>query len=95
MLRIKKPLARKMYYSGIKIIAIPCKCKMEDINIPKIELNMMCGGDIDSLSMVNKFDRDVRDFEVGFNSKVVGYYSHFYVSEKDMECYEMCDMMCS
>ena len=93
MIRIKKPLARKMYYSGHTITVVPCKCGVDNI-VAKTDMNYLldskCGDD-----MTNHFDRVVREFEY-YNCNVeTGYYAHYYVTEDAMEQYEMCQTMCS
>lgn len=94
MIKVNKSLARRMYYSGIPITAIPCKCSIEDKDIPKIQLEMFCNTDIDPISLSNKFDIDIRDFEGALESSDYGNYSHYYVSKEDMDSYNMCDLMC-
>ena len=61
MIRIKKPLARKMYYSGHTITVVPCKCGVNN-KVAKSELSMFCGDDTDPLTTANIFDMTVRDF---------------------------------
>lgn len=95
MVKVDKSLARKMYYSGIPITVIPCKCSLEDNDIPKIQLEMLCNTDIDPISLFNKFDIDIRDFENTLESSNYGKYSYYYVSEEDMDSYIMCDLICN
>ena len=94
MIRIKKPLARKMYYSGHTITVVPCKCGVSNI-VAKAELSMFCGDDSDPLTMANRLDRTVIEFEHYNCNSETGYYSHYYVTEEDMEQYNMCQSMCS
>lgn len=93
MIRIKKPLARKMYYSGHTITVVPCKCGVDNI-VAKTDMNYLldskCGDD-----MTNRFDRVVREFEYYNCNKETGYYVSYYVTEDAMEQYEMCQSMCS
>ena len=97
MIRIKKPLARKMYYSGHTITIVPCKCGVNN-TVAKAELDMQkdinCG-DEDVLTISNRFDRVVREFEWYNCNKDTGYYAHYYVTEDSMEQYNMCLSMCS
>ena len=86
MIRIKKPLARKMYYSGHKITVVPCRCgvnneaaRMQIITLEK------CG---------KEFDKLIREFEGHNCNAETGYYSHYYVTETDMNIYNMCQSMC-
>ena len=62
MIRINKPLARKMFYSGHNIIVVPCKCGVDN-EIAKAEVSMFCGGEDDPLTLTLRFDSFVRDFE--------------------------------
>ena len=93
MIRIKKPLARKMYYSGHTITVVPCKCGVDNI-VAKTDMNYLldskCGDD-----MTNRFDRVVREFEYYNCNSETGYYVSYYVTEDAMEQYEMCQSMCS
>ena len=96
MIRIKKPLARKMYYSGHTITIVPCKCGVNNI-VAKAELDIQkdinCG-DEDVLTISNRFDRVVGEFEWYNCNSETGYYSHYYVTETDMNTYNMCQSMC-
>ena len=94
MIRIKKPLARKMYYSGHTITVVPCKCGVNN-KVLKAELSIFCGDDTDPLTIANRFDRTVREFEHYNCNAETGYYSHYYVTEEAMEEYNMCQSMCS
>lgn len=93
MIRINKPLARKMYYSGHTITVVPCKCGVDNI-VAKTDMNYLldskCGDD-----MTNRFDRVVREFEYYNCNSETGYYVSYYVTEYAMEQYEMCQSMCS
>ena len=93
MIRIKKPLARKMYYSGHTITVVPCKCGVDNF-VAKTYMNYLldskCGDD-----MTNRFDRVVREFEYYNCNSETGYYASYYVTEDAMEQYEMCQSMCS
>ena len=93
MLRIKKPLARKMYYSGYTITVVPCNCGVDNI-VAKNNMNYLsdlkCGDD-----MTNRFDRVVYEFEYYNCNAETGYYTHYYVTEEAMEQYNMCESMCS
>ena len=94
MIRINKPLARRMFYSGHNITVVPCKCGVDN-EIAKAEVSMFCGGEDDPLTLTVRFDSFVRDFEFYNCNKDTGYYSHFYVTEEDMEQYNLCQSMCS
>ena len=90
VVRIKKPLARKMFYNGITITVVPCKCSVDN-TVAKSVISLFDEG----VEPTNRFDRFVRDFE-NYNCGVeTGYYASYYVSEKDMESYNMCNMMCN
>ena len=97
MIRIKKPLARKMYYCGHTVVIVPCKCGVDN-QIARAELDMQkdlnCG-DEDSVTITNRFDRVVREFEYYNCNAETGYYTHYYVTEDAMEQYKMCLSMCS
>lgn len=79
-----------MYYSGVPIIIVPCKCGVTN-KIARAELDMQkdlkCG-DEDSLTIINRFDRVVREFEYYNCNSELGYYSHYYVSEEDYNKYK-------
>ena len=94
MIKIKKPLARKMYYSGHTITVVPCKCNVTN-KVAKAKLSMMCGGEIDTITLSNSFDISVREFEYYNCNSETGYYAHYYVSEEDYNKYQMCKMMCN
>ena len=93
LIRIKKPLARKMYYSGHTIIVVPCKCGVNS-KVARIDMNYLldskCGG-----AMTNRFDRVISEFEYYNCNAETGYYSHYYVTEQAVEEYNMCQSMCS
>ena len=55
MIRIKKPLARKMYYSGHKITVVPCKCGVNN-EVARMEIVTLENGG-------KEFDRVIREFE--------------------------------
>lgn len=93
MIRVKKPLARKMYYSGHTITVVPCKCGVDN-EVAKVELSMFCG-DTDPLTLANRFDTTVRLFEWHNCNAELGYYAHYYITEEAMEQYNICQSMCS
>lgn len=92
--RVNKPTARKMFNMGCSILLLPCKVnesavdgshpwvKPLNINITKCEYEM------------NQFDRTVRDYEYYNCNAELGYYSHYYVSETELDKYKMCQLMC-
>ena len=97
MIKIKKQLARTMYYCGHKITLVPCKCSVDN-SVAKAELDMnldFCCDEEDSLTIMNRFSVLVFEFE-HYNccSKETGYHADFYVTEEALEQYEMCKMMC-
>ena len=87
MIRIKKPLARKMYYSGHTIIVVPCKCDVNN-KVARMEMITLENGG-------KEFDRLIREFEWYNCNSENGYYAHYYVTEQAMEEYNMCLSMCS
>ena len=87
LIRIKKPLARKMYYSGHKITVVPCKCGVNN-EVGRMEIITLENGG-------KEFDRLIREFEWYNCNKDTGYYAHYYVTETDMNIYNMCQSMCS
>lgn len=93
MIRIKKPLARKMFYSGHTVTIVPCKCGVNN-EVAKAELNLTCGI-VDPLAIENRFDRLVNEFTYGNCNVETGYYVHYYVTEQAMDNYNMCLSMCS
>ena len=90
--KVNKPDARKIFYNGLSVVMIPCKCSIESKDTPKKEMNMFCG-DEDTLTMMNRFDREVMYFEDEKCNAVNGYYAHFYITEEDYEQYRLCSMM--
>lgn len=95
MIRINKPQARKMYNLGHTITLVPCKCGVDNI-IAKAEISMTDCDDTDPItfSLANDFQHKVTEFEYYNCNKETGYYSHYYVTEEDMESYKMCKVMC-
>ena len=87
MIRIKKPLARKMYYSGHTITVVPCKCGVNN-KVAKMEIITLENGG-------KEFDKLIREFEWYNCNAETGYYAHYYVTETDMNIYNMCQSMCS
>lgn len=85
MIRINKPLARKMFISGHTITVVPCKCGWNN-EVARMHLSM--------LDTNCRFDTKVREFEYYNCNKDTGYYAHYYVTEEVMEQYNMCNIMC-
>lgn len=73
MIRVTKPIARRLFRQGKVIHLVPCKCRPEDwkpvcINHESDELY---------------FDRLVADFIVTNCNDKEGYYPHYYIEEGD------------
>ncbi len=93
MLRIKKPLARKMFYSGYSIVVVPRKYR-PDNDVSRAELNLIewCGS---VLTLNSLFDKLVSEFEYyNCTDSSTGKTAAFYVTEKDMEKYKLRNLMC-
>lgn len=90
-IKIKKPLARKMYYNGITFEVIMTKTTLEDIaknaELPHISINYI------KYKGVN-FDRIIREFEAKYTSKDLGYYASYYVLEEAYNTFKNCEYMC-
>ena len=72
MIRVTKPIARRLFRQGKVIYLVPCKCRPEDwkpvcINQESDEM----------------FDRLVREFTWSNCNADVGYYPHYYIEEGD------------
>lgn len=93
--KVNKPLARKMYNNGLTIILVPCKCAVDN-KVARAEISMLNCDDTDPITftLANGFESRVREFEYYNCNKDTGYYASYYVSDKDYESYEMCQMMC-
>lgn len=76
-----------MYNSGHTIIVVPSRCGVEN-TVAKATLNI-----IDNKGA--RFEQLINTFEYFNCNKELGYYSHYYVSEAEMEQYNMCLSMCS
>ena len=93
--RVTKPIARKMFNSGITIYVLPCKVKETALDCQswiQPAIFDITSTQLDSL--YNKFDRAVNEYEFHNCNAEVGYYAHYYVTEEDMEKYEMCNILC-
>ena len=84
--KVRKNVAREMYYQGMYINILPSKVPMNNKFI--------------SPAIVNFFDNHT-DFEVLVNAfmyyncnKELGYYPHYYVKSEDYDKYKMCSLMC-
>lgn len=95
MLRIKKPLARKMFYSGYSIVVVPRKYR-PDNDVSRAEFNLTeCCSDMDFLTLSSLLDRRVNEFEYyNCTDNSTGKTAAFYVTEEDMEKYKLCNLMC-
>lgn len=88
--KINKPTARKMYNSGYDIMLLPCKVNafiVFDKNyrgfVQPVTFNIKT-----CTYNTNRFDRSVNDYEYYNCNSEMGYYSHYYVSEKDYNKYK-------
>ena len=87
--RVNKPTARKMYNSGYSIQLLPCKVNsfmVFDKNYKGFIIPVLISSETSSHSE-NKFDRTVNDFEYYNCNAELGYYSHYFVKEHDIETY--------
>ena len=77
-----------MYYSGHPITLVPCKCRVDnEVAVAKVSLFSMKG--------INNFDTLVNNFEYYNCNSELGRYTHYYVEERDMDEYVMCNAMCN
>ena len=86
--RVNKAIARKLYNYGCDILLLPCKVNDSLVYdypnqwIKPITLNInTCNCD------ANKFDRSVNEYEYYNCNAELGYYSHYFVNEHDIETY--------
>jgi hypothetical protein len=72
MIRVTKPIARRLFRQGKVIHLVPCKCGLEDWN------PVCINHESDEM-----FDRLVREFTWSNCNAEVGYYPHYYIEEGD------------
>ena len=78
-----------MYNNGCTIRLVPCKVSLNSEWVKPIDISLET-----STEDCNKFDRAVNNFEYYNCNAELGYYAHYYVSDKDLEAYNMCKLMC-
>ena len=93
--RVNKPTARKMYNHGCSIFLLPCKANFkvaleEGSPVPVVSISLL-----DSDSDINRFDRAVNTYEYYNCNAELGYYAHYYVTQEDLQSYNMCKLMCN
>jgi hypothetical protein len=71
MIRVTKPIARRLFRQGKVIYLVPCKCRPED-------WKPVC---INQESDEVYFDRLVADFIYQNCNDKEGYYPHYYIEE--------------
>lgn len=74
MIRVTKPIARRLFRQGKVIHLVPCKCRPED---PEWKGGICINHESDELY----FDRLVADFIYQNCNDKEGYYPHYYIEE--------------
>ena len=93
--RITKPNARKMYNHGCDILLLPCKVSNTAIQDKSPWIKPVTINILNCEHEVNKFDRTINDYEYYNCNAELGYYAHYFVSEEELEKYNMCQLMCN
>ena len=81
--KVSKPIARKMYNSGLTVNLLPCKVSTCSVWIRPFAINKA-----ESENLENQFDRTVNAFQYYNCNAETGYYSSFYVDEDNYTKYE-------
>lgn len=92
--RVTKPIARKMFYSGITIYVLPCKVNESALNCNGFIQPAIFDITRNAIGQENKFDRLVNEYIYYNCNSELGYYPHYFVTETDFASYQMCNVMC-
>ena len=92
--RITKPNARKMFNRGCDILLLPCKVGESALDgthsfIRPVKINILSCPHLE-----NNFDRTVNEYEYYNCNAELGYYAQYFVTDEELEKYNMCEMMC-
>lgn len=91
--KINKTQARKLFYCGHTLYLLPSKVIFVE---PHTETNAWIKPiEISLFNNKEDFDKLVNYFEYYNCNSELGLYTHFYVSEEEIENFKMCEVMCN
>lgn len=100
--KVNKIKARKLFNNGVKLKLLPCKINQCVLygNNPwmrpfEVSLELSVVKHLIDDGKGDIFDFVVRHYEYYNCNNEVGKYTSFYVSEKDLEISNMCELMCN